>query len=281
MMRFVVLGSGSSGNAAVLESGGKRILIDAGLSAKQLSARLEMVGICSNSIDAILLTHEHGDHIGGLDVFLKTRDIPVFTNAMTREAFAYKLTRCRPKWHMFENEQSFELGAIKVIPIPLLHDAADPVGFRFETADHSIAYLSDLGFANAPVKAALKDVDLAYLEANYDDDLLMDDTKRPHSTKQRIMGRHGHLSNSQAASLVEEVCCARLKHLILGHLSSDCNDAELAIAAVRQGLSGKKLRANLLCSSPFEPSPWIELESASRKAPENSTLRHEQPEFLF
>lgn len=235
MLHLAVLGSGSSGNSALVCHGETRILVDAGLSARQIRERLGAVGVDPESLSAVVLTHEHGDHTRGLSVFCKKRPLPVYatmrTAAIVREGLASPVS-----WVQFEAGDSFRIDAVEVHSFPVPHDAVDPVGYLFDCGRSRLGVLSDVGQVTKLIQERLRDVDTLFAEANYDETLLMNDTKRPWSTKQRIGNRHGHLSNDQTAELVASVASDRLHRVVLGHLSSDCNEPAIAVAAVAKAL---------------------------------------------
>lgn len=258
-MRFVVLGSGSGGNAAVVECGGLRLMIDAGLSGKQLSLRLRQVGIEPESLDGVLLTHEHGDHVRGLKVFLKQNPVPVYATAATarvvREAGIEG-----GQWKIFEAGQAFSLGATHIESFAIQHDAVDPVGFVVGDETRRLGFLSDAGFVTRSMTERLRGLRGLFVEANYDEDLLEADTKRPWSIKQRISSRHGHLSNNQVADLIRDIAHPALGRVVLGHLSSDCNTPEIILARLRHCLSETgNGHVDLHCACQDEPSAWFSL----------------------
>lgn len=231
MLKLAVLGSGSSGNSALVCNGDTRILIDAGLSARQLCLRLHEIGVEPDSLTAIVLTHEHGDHTRGIDVFCRRRHLPIYatthTCAVMREGIEAGVT-----WKQFEAGNSFQIEDVKIDSFSVPHDAIDPVGFLFRCGRSSLGVLSDVGHVTRMIIDRLKGVDTLFAEANYDEVLLQNDTKRPWATKQRISNRHGHLSNEQTADLVSEIAGPNLTRVVLGHLSSDCNTPELAAGVV-------------------------------------------------
>ena len=258
-MRFVVLGSGSGGNAAVVECGGLRLMIDAGLSAKQLSVRLQQVGIAPASLDGILLTHEHGDHVRGLKVFLKQNPVPVYTTAAT--ARVVRETGIEGgQWKIFEAGQAFTLGGVNIETFAIQHDAVDPVGFVVGTETRRLGFLSDAGFVTRSMTERLRGLHGIFVEANYDEDLLEADLKRPWSIKQRISSRHGHLSNSQVTELIRDIAHPELGRVVLGHLSSDCNTPDIILSRLRSCLSELgHANVGLHCACQHEPSPWFGL----------------------
>ncbi|MFK7909488.1 MAG: MBL fold metallo-hydrolase [Akkermansiaceae bacterium] len=258
-MRMAVLGSGSGGNATLVSCGNTRILVDAGLSAKQLVLRMEMLGVAPDQLDAILLTHEHSDHARGVDVLLRNREIPVYANALTREALSYKMKSDVP-WKVFQSGQDFKLGDISINAFRIPHDAAEPVGFVLNGSDTRLSLVSDVGHVTHLMRENLRGSDGIYIEANYDPVLLEKDTKRPWATKQRISSRHGHLSNEQTAELLSEVACEKLKVVMLSHLSSDCNCPIIAAQLVAERLNGCGLAdVSVQCAHQHEPTGWVDI----------------------
>ena len=254
-MELIVLGSGSSGNTAVLRSGDTAILLDAGLSARKTLQRLAAVGLEPAQISAILLTHEHGDHAGGLPVLLQTLRCPVYATRLTAEEVRSQDPRnAAAEWRLFATGNSFTLESYEVTAFSVPHDAADPVGFNIRCESVSIGILTDLGHVTNSVLHHVNGADCLFVEANHDEQLLQSDTKRPFSIKQRIMSPHGHLSNRAAAELVGKARSARLRRVVLGHLSRDCNTAELAVAAVEAVLNGHGSVA-VSCARHDEPMP--------------------------
>ena len=259
VMRFAVLGSGSGGNSAVLECGGLRLLIDAGLSAKQLNLRLGMLGIDPASLSGILLTHEHGDHVRGLKIFLKQHPVTVFATGQTarivRQAGLDGAT-----WKTFETAQTFTLGGVMVRSFAIQHDAVDPVGFVIGDGVRRFGFVSDAGHVTRSMTESLRDLHGLFVEANYDEGLLEADTKRPWPTKQRISSQHGHLSNEQVTGLIRDIAHAELGRVVLGHLSSDCNRPEIILARLRACLIELGHgHIDLHCACQHQPSEWFDL----------------------
>jgi len=256
-MRFTVLGSGSTGNAAVVECGGQRLMIDAGLSAKQLSLRLMQVEIDPASLDGILLTHEHGDHVRGLKLFVKQFPVPIFSTAATAR-IVREAGIADGKWKSFEAGQAFEIGEFTVQSFAIQHDAVDPVGYVVGGNGQRVGFLSDAGFVTRSVTTHLRELNGLFVEANYDVELLDADTKRPWTIKQRISSRHGHLSNDQVTELIREIAHPALRQVVLGHLSADCNKPELILAQLRECLSVLGHTATGLdCACQHEPTSWF------------------------
>lgn len=260
---MAVLGSGSKGNATLVRCGSTHILVDAGLSAKQLVMRMKLLGIVPEQLDAILISHEHSDHARGIDVLLRQRTIPVFTNALTREALSHKM-KSLIKWKIFHSGQAFSLGDLSINAFRIPHDAAEPVGFVLKGDNAQLSMVSDVGYATNLIRENIKGSHGLYIEANYDQLLLERDTKRPWATKQRIVSRHGHLSNNQTAELLAEVACEKLKLVMLSHLSSDCNCPDIAVDTVSSSLRQQGFdQVDVVCASQHEPSPWIDIQAAS------------------
>jgi phosphoribosyl 1,2-cyclic phosphodiesterase len=256
MFEIITLGSGSSGNAALVRDGATTILVDAGLSAKQLSTRLAACGVTPDQLDGILVTHEHGDHTSSLRVLLgRHNGVPVYCNAMTARALQDGGLQ-HANWRLFQNGAEFALGGFTVRAFSVPHDAADPVGFRISSSDGCFGVLTDLGFATRMVFDALRGVKAILIETNHDEDLLQRDTKRPWSVKQRILSRHGHLSNAAAARVLTELE-APLHHVILGHLSRDCNAPELALDCVTRALAGRG--GAVCCAAPDQPGAALQI----------------------
>ncbi|HSI84322.1 MAG: MBL fold metallo-hydrolase [Candidatus Methylacidiphilales bacterium] len=236
MLSFTILASGSSGNCAFLETENARILVDAGISCRQIDTRLSAIGRQVSDIDAVFITHEHSDHVCGLATLAKKRNMPVYCNKLTAQCL-------KPLMPDFTNYILFDTGAtlkycdVKVETFAVPHDAYDPVGYAFQHKLGRIGFLTDLGYATKLVVDRVKRSRALVLEANYDMGMLHADTKRPWSVKQRIISRHGHLSNEAAAEVAAQVATAGLEDIYLGHLSADCNKPELARQAVQQRLS--------------------------------------------
>lgn len=256
-MRFAVLGSGSGGNATVVEADGRCLLVDAGLSAKQITLRLAKLGLSKEDLTGILLTHEHGDHIRGLDVFLRGMDLPVLASTMTCRVVQEKL-RGQAKWVAFESGQSFAWEGFQLSTFGLPHDAVDPVGYVIECGGRKMGVATDLGHVNDQVLRVLSGVEGLVVEANYEWQMLEADLKRPFSTKQRISSQHGHLSNEQAGDLVARLIPEGLEKVILGHLSSDCNCPLKAVEVVKSRAGGAPLE--ILAASQNEVTAWQKLE---------------------
>lgn len=253
MFEVITLASGSSGNATLLRDGTTTVLVDAGLSARQLTSRLAACGVQPTDLAGILLTHEHGDHTSALRVLLGKNPLPVFCNPLTARALQDG-GLVHTNWRLFHNGADFCVGGFTVRAFPVPHDAADPVGYRVSGTSGCFGVLTDLGYATRTVFDTLRGIKAVLIETNHDEDLLQRDTKRPWSVKQRILSRHGHLSNAAAAQVLQELD-APLDHVILGHLSRDCNSPELASGCVTTALAGRS--GGILCAAPDAPGPAL------------------------
>ncbi len=240
MFTLTVLGSGSAGNCALVTTDTCRLLVDAGLSARQTVERLAQLDTAPEQLDGVLLTHEHGDHSRALDVLCRRfKDVPIYCNALTAEIMRREgeCLKAHKNWRVFQTGTDFEVKDMAVQTFAVPHDAVEPVGYMFHHGRAALGYLTDLGFATKLVHERVREATTLLIETNHDTALLNADTKRPWSVKQRITSRHGHLSNEAAAAVVRQMLAggAKLKRAVLGHLSRDCNRPELAIDAVRQG----------------------------------------------
>jgi len=240
MFSLTMLGSGSAGNSALLATDHCKVLIDGGLSARQLVLRLEQCGASPEQLDGILITHEHGDHVCGLEVLCRKFAVPIYCNALTAEAMRYdSLLDQHQNWRLFRTGAEFSICDIAVQTFSVPHDAVEPVGFAFHVGNSSAGYITDLGYATKLLIERLRQVHTLVIETNHDEKMLQNDPHRPWPVKQRIQSRHGHLSNAAAAAVLEEIIPAgRIRRVILGHLSRDCNTPELASGAI-EGLLQK------------------------------------------
>ena len=246
-MRFSILGTGSSGNCALLVTENTRVLVDAGFSARKTGQLLATIGESLERIDAVFLTHEHGDHAAGIEGLKKFPRIQIFANAATARAVQSGLEH-RPDWQIFQTGARFRFRDLEVESFSVPHDAQEPVGFRFThghdgdlfTPRRSLAWLTDLGHAPQNVHECIRECDVVVVESNHCPDLLKNDTRRPWSLKQRIGGRHGHLSNHATRELLAAVASPRWRRIYLTHLSRECNSraaVELAFASIRASLN--------------------------------------------
>jgi phosphoribosyl 1,2-cyclic phosphodiesterase len=242
--KFTILGSGSSGNCAYVETENARVLIDAGFSPRQIRQRLASIGRTPENLTAILITHEHSDHIAGLLGIADKFQIPVYCNRETQDATIWTFKekwskktnlaleaadtwKSKINWQLFTTGASFEIADVLVETFSIPHDAQDPVGFLLRTARGNIGFVTDLGHTTKLVIERVRAANVLVLESNHDIKLLQN-SRRSWALKQRILGRHGHLSNVDAAEAAAQIMSADLRHLYLAHLSRECNKPELA-----------------------------------------------------
>jgi phosphoribosyl 1,2-cyclic phosphodiesterase len=255
-VRFTILGSGSSGNCAYVETESARVLIDAGFSPRQIRQRLATIGRTPENLSAILITHEHADHISGLFGLAEKFRIPIYCNRDTQEAIAWAFKErwngkhdplfhgmektaadfiAKLEWHVFQTGDRFELNDLFVETFPIPHDAQDPVGFLLRTSSGNFGFATDLGHMTKLVVERVRAANVLVLESNHDVKMLQN-SNRSWTLKQRILGRHGHLSNVAAADAAVEIMSDNLKHLYLAHLSRECNDPQLAMRVMTERL---------------------------------------------
>lgn len=257
-MRLWVLGSGSKGNAVLIECGETRVLIDVGFAPRELARRLAAIGVAPSSIKACVVTHEHSDHVRGAQAATRRWGWSLHASAGTAEACPALL---EADARTFEPGDSFAVGGVELRTVPTPHDAAAPVAL-VATSTHSGARAGicyDLGHATDPVRVAMRELDLLVLEANHDEGMLRAGPYPP-SVQRRIASRSGHLSNRAAAKLARDCAHFNLRHVVLAHLSENCNDRQVAHETVAEGLAGTKFRGRVHVSSqhsvcgPFTPS---------------------------
>ena len=262
MIEFTILGSGSGGNAALVRCAGGLLLVDAGLSASQLTSRLQLAGVDPADLHGIILTHEHGDHTRGLGVFTRKHRIPILANAQTREVLRETIP-ATGLWKTIPCGGSFDFAGFGIETFRVPHDAVDPMGFVLRAGGVSLGLLSDLGHATTLVHSKMQALDALFIEANYDAVMLANDTKRPWSTRQRIASRHGHLSNDQAAEIVQQAASRVLQRIVLGHLSRDCNSPDAARARVRAALTAAGCpHTSVDCACQDSPTAWFSIGRA-------------------
>ena len=253
-VKFCVLASGSSGNAALLATENTRILVDAGLSMRELRRRLAAVGEEIGGIDAILVTHEHSDHVAGLPVLARSRDVRAAVYLTHLAAPAIDWGETQPaRLESFQAGASFQIGDIEVQSFGIPHDAIDPVGFCFAAQGVRIGVVTDLGYIPASVKFHLRRTDLLLLESNHDLDMLKVGPY-PWSVKQRVMSRVGHLSNLGMSEYLMEDLDSSTSNLVLGHLSEQNNHPAIVRMIATQVLERRGLTTRLSIAEQRRPS---------------------------
>ncbi len=237
-IRVCILASGSSGNCTYIGNQNTSILIDAGLSGRETSRRLEQIGVKPDGIHAVCVSHEHNDHTAGLHVLHQRHHIPIFANSGTVEALSRDATMAEIAWQIFMTGSPFQIGGFQVEPFSVPHDAFDPVGFVVRSGDLRIGVVTDMGIPTTLIRERLKPCQVLVVESNHDEQLLQA-AKRPWHLKQRILGRQGHLSNKTVAEMLTEIAGPHLQQVFLAHLSEDCNREELALKTARKALQEK------------------------------------------
>jgi phosphoribosyl 1,2-cyclic phosphodiesterase len=235
-LRVCLLASGSKGNSLYVETGRTKLLVDAGLSAREITARLATLGVSGSEIDGIIITHEHGDHVRGAGSLARKFNLPVLISyPASREVVeifrSVQLVE-------FESGCSFEFQDILLDPFPVTHDTADPVGLVVESREGRIGVATDLGIVTRLVREKLKGCGVLVIEANHDEEMLTNGPY-PWHLKQRVKSRHGHLSNSESAALLAEVTHQGLEGIFLAHLSEVNNHPDMALKALREPLSAQ------------------------------------------
>ncbi len=257
-MRVVVLGSGSAGNSVVVESGGRRLLVDAGFSCRELERRMALRGVTADGFDAMVLTHEHEDHVRGVDRFLRRHPAPVLATAGTFAGCTLGEGPSRQARVLASGDVQ-EVGGFRVEAFTIPHDAREPVGLVIED-EHGrrVGLVADLGTRSRLAWGRLLDLDLLILETNHDLDMLRNGPY-PWALKARVAGRHGHLSNHDAAEGLAELLCDRLRTVVLYHLSRTNNLPALAAATVGEALAREGSPLDVVVSSQDEPTAWMEV----------------------
>jgi phosphoribosyl 1,2-cyclic phosphodiesterase len=274
-MKLCVLGSGSTGNAVLLVANGTRVLVDAGLSAREIGRRMNAVGEDPNSLDGILITHEHGDHVGGLRVLMKDLECPVFISARTRDAYVCERRNVRSdeprrRTEALQNRiveidsgQGFCIGSIDFHPFTVPHDAVDNFGFTATHAGVKVATLMDFGHITTLITERLRGCAAIVIESNHSRDMLKTVENYPWELKQRILSRLGHLSNEDVAEWLTDGFDGQARHVILAHLSQRANNPYLAKITAETALYERAPlfpdQTEITLSFPKEPTAWIEV----------------------
>lgn len=274
-MKLTVLGSGSSGNAVLIVAGNTRVLVDAGLSAKEIVRRLALVGEDPQRLDGVLVTHEHGDHAGGLRVLLGSVDCPVYISGKTHDAYVSerfnvnndeprrRADALRGRVEQIESSKDFRIGEIDFHPFTIPHDAADNFGFTATHHGVKIATVMDFGHITTLVSERLRGCAAIVIESNHSRDMLKACDSYPWELKQRILSRVGHLSNEDLADWIKHGFDGCARYIVLAHLSQRANNPYLAKINAEVALQEKAplfFGSTEVCLSfPKEPTPWIEV----------------------
>jgi phosphoribosyl 1,2-cyclic phosphodiesterase len=234
-MRFASLGSGSEGNALVVEAGNSRVMLDCGFSAAETVRRLARLGLEPDTLDAILVTHEHDDHVGGVSRFARKFNIPVYLSYGTHAATTVS-GGAFPEVVIIDSHTPFAVGDVEIFPYPVPHDAREPTQFVFGDGALRLGVLTDAGASTPHIETMLSGLDGLVIECNHDRDLLLG-SSYPDYLKSRIAGRYGHLDNNQAAQIVAAIAPQSLQHVLAAHLSQKNNRPDLACAALAAALN--------------------------------------------
>lgn len=261
MFNFCSLYSGSSGNSLFVESENTKLLVDAGVSSKKIETALTNLEIDPSSINGILITHEHSDHVQGLGTFAKKFNLPVYVNQKTLDAMPNQKDKISEKnIKIIKNEEKFEIGDLKIKPFSIPHDAANPCGFNIIHDNKKISIVTDIGHMTNGIIKNLEDSIFIMLEANYDPEVLKF-SKYPYILKSRIAGPTGHLPNEMAGKTIAHLLNSGLQQAILGHLSKESNFPELAYKTV----------IDEVISSNYDENS-LKLSVASRDIPGNKII---------
>lgn len=274
-MKVTVLGSGSTGNAVLIVGGETRVLVDAGLSAKEIVRRLALVGEDVQRLDGVLVTHEHGDHAGGLRVLLRSVDCPVYISAQTCDAYisdrlgangdeSRKRARAiRDRVEQIESSRDFRIGEIDFHPFTIPHDAVDNFGFTATHQGVKIATLMDFGDITTLISERLRGCAAIVIESNHSRDMLKACDAYPWELKQRILSRLGHISNEDVAEWLTDGFDGCARYIVLAHLSQRANNPYLAKISAEVALQERAplfhADTQIFLSTPKEPTPWIEV----------------------
>jgi phosphoribosyl 1,2-cyclic phosphodiesterase len=264
-VRVTILGSGSSGNAILVESRHTRLLIDAGFSGRDLERRLATVEVAPESIDALLITHDHSDHTMGMGILARRWGIPLYLTDPTRAACA-RLLNGTETVHSYRSSEPLAVGDLRVDPFLTVHDAVDPVAVTVTESEsgQKMGIATDLGRPTAAVRHALQGCDLLILESNHDE-ILLRESPYPWSVKARIASSHGHLSNRAAAELAADLAHPTLAGVVLAHLSGNANDPHIAEDTVGHALERLRFRGELHVGKQHEPLAPIEITALRRR----------------
>lgn len=258
-MKISVLGSGSGGNSTFIEDDDVKILIDAGFSCKKIEERLASIGKNLQDISAILITHEHTDHISGAGIISRKYDIPLYITKESYEEGVLKLGQIDKSLLNFIEGDFVVNNKIKVSPFDVMHDAVRTVGFRLESElNKKIAVSTDIGYVDNIVREAFKDVDAFVIESNYDYNMLMN-CQYPWNLKARVKSRNGHLSNNDCARFIKEMFTDKVKKVFLAHISKDSNDPKLIMQTMNDEFDRMLIRPKYEITNQDEASKIIEI----------------------
>jgi phosphoribosyl 1,2-cyclic phosphodiesterase len=253
-MRFASLGSGSKGNATLVEAGATRVLVDCGFSCAEAEKRLARLSLTPQDLDAVLVTHEHSDHIAGVARLSRRHRLPVW---MTPGTEAEHRGGGLADYRCINSHRAFRIGDLRIEPFPVPHDAREPCQFVFSDGRRRLGLLTDAGSITPHMLQALDSLDALILECNHDPDMLAAGPYPP-SLKRRVGGPYGHLSNGQAADILKNISTDRLQHLVAAHISEKNNQPALALACL--GAAVGESRFGILAADQPAGMPWLSLD---------------------
>lgn len=243
-IRLCSLASGSSGNCIFVGNDSSGVLVDCGVSGKEILKNLNNIGVCTSTIKAIVVTHEHSDHIKSVGIISRKLGIPIYANINTWNSMSAMIGEVKPEnIRYFAAGEELELDGIGVKTFSIPHDAADPVGFCFYEGNRKVSIATDLGYFSDTVRENISGSDMVVLEANHDIEMLKVG-RYPYFLKRRILGDHGHLSNEAAGHAVYELLQTGVREVLLAHLSKENNFPELAYETVKEILEQEKVKVN-------------------------------------
>jgi phosphoribosyl 1,2-cyclic phosphodiesterase len=263
-LRFTILASGSTGNAVLVEHKEVKLLVDAGLSMKKIEELLMQRNRRANEISAILVTHEHSDHIKGVGAMARKYDIPIYANEQTWHAMEAQIGEIRwERRKVMGTGDHIDFDLLRIESFPLSHDAAEPMGYCFQHGEYKLSLATDLGYVSPRVKEKIADSDVLILESNHDTEMLRIG-RYPWNIKRRILSDMGHLSNEAAGEALCEIISNKLKRVYLAHLSQDHNMLDLARLTVNNileegGISLRERRIRLMDTFYDRPTMWDNL----------------------
>lgn len=258
-VRFAVLGSGSRGNCAVVWSGGTAVLVDCGLPARRVLADLERVGVDAGTVAGIVLTHEHGDHVGGAEAVARKLGVPVWCSDGTRVAVRF---RDELEVRRIVAGDTVVIGALCVEAFRVPHDGAEPLGFVVGAGVHRVGFATDMGSVKLGVVRKLRTCRAILLEFNHDEHMLRFG-EYPPSLKERVLSDLGHLSNRQAGELLARLAGSRVEHVVLGHVSHENNRRDLVLGAARAAMEAGDFEVSLAIAEQDSPSAVIHLHDGA------------------
>lgn len=259
MTRFCTLASGSSGNAALVSVGNTHILIDMGISCRRICRTLGELGLTPEMLSAVLITHEHNDHINGLATYIKKYKTPIIATSPTARQLVYRIAGIEPLIRCAEWGESCEVDGVSVTVLETSHDCAGSCGFRLDTPDGAVGYLTDTGFIPGETAAALLGVKLLVLESNHDIEMVRSGPY-PYYLKERILGMRGHLSNEVAATFAVDSVRAGTRTIVLAHLSRENNTPQVALNAMEPWLTAAGYGGKLAVAPADTVSEMFEME---------------------